>query len=307
MSDLDDIPSQPNPPLPSPSNLILPPKFFLPSGERVETRSSQYVQDVGTFLVTNAVQSGRGEYYGPMSADRLVDFALEFRDGTEYKPVPFEEMFQNRRREFWGVQDVSLPWALCHPRWYSDKSQWMGPQPGSSSNRLKFPPPEIITSLVDAYFTYSNIYYPVLHRPTFQRLLDQKLHQRDHEFGSVLLVVCAIAARFSDHPYVSDVPLESPNSRMACWLSQTREVMQRPFTSTATLFEVQYYCVSRLFVRELDPRAQVNSPSFLAAWYMLERMARNDEVDHSWDRPGACQKCWGKYHKDIRRQTYNRG
>jgi hypothetical protein len=128
----------------------------------------------------------------------------------------------------------------------------MGPLPGPSCH-LEFPSLDIIASLIDTYFTHSNIYFPVLHRPTFQRLLDQDLHQRDHEFGSLLLVVCAIGARFSNHPYVSDVPPEAPNSHIARWLSQTREVMKKPYTSTATLFEVQYYCVSRLSVVSKRP------------------------------------------------------
>lgn len=164
----------------------------------------------------------------------------------------------------------------------------MGLQPGPSSTRLEFPPPDIIASMVDSYFTHSNLYFPVLHRPTFQRLLDQNLHRRDYEFGSLLLVVCAIGARFSDHPYVSGIPHDSPDSCMARWLSQTRQVMRKPFTSTATLFEVQYYCVSRLAVRALGLGARADSPSFLAAWYLLERISRTNEVDHSWDRHGAC-------------------
>jgi len=140
----------------------------------------------------------------------------------------------------------------------------MGLQPGSPSSRLDFPPPDIIASLVDTYFTHSNIYYPVLHCPTFQRLLNQELHRHDHEFGSLLLVVCAIGARFSDHPYVSDVTAEGTNRCMTQWLSQTREVMKKPFTSTATLFEVQYYCVSRSSVRMLEPGVHVESLSFPA-------------------------------------------
>ena len=134
----------------------------------------------------------------------------------------------------------------------------MSPQPGPSSSCLEFPPADIIASLVDTYFSHSNIYYPVLHRPTFQRLLDQELHQRDHEFGSLLLVVCAIGARFTDHPYLSDVPPGAVNCRVAYWLSQTRRVMKNPFTSTATLFEVQYFCVSRFFVSVLVPELALN-------------------------------------------------
>ena len=144
----------------------------------------------------------------------------------------------------------------------SSWSQWTGPKPGPSSSRLEFPPPDVTASLVDSYFTHSNIYYPVLHRPTFQRFLDQELHQHDREFGCLLLVVCAIGTRFSHHPYVSDVTAEGTNYCMVQWLSRTREVMKKPFTSPATLFEVQYYYVSGLRVWISVPGAHVESLLF---------------------------------------------
>jgi len=146
---------------------------------------------------------------------------------------------------------------------HTDQLQWMHPRLAPSSRYLEFPPPEVVAFLVDVYFTHSNIYYPVLHPPTFRRLLDEGLHHRDGDFSGILLVVCAIGARFSNHPYLADATAESRNRRIAHWLSQTREVMKKPFTSTATLFEVQYYCVSGLPVGTLDSRARVESPSFL--------------------------------------------
>lgn len=248
---LDDAPSRTSPPPSGSGNLILPSRFFLPSGERVETRSSHGNQSSGVFPTANAAQNGRGEHYGSTSICGLAEFALEHRDGVECEPMPFEDRFPERRREFWQVHDVSL-FLSCNLRKQADFSQWLGPQASPSPSRLEFPPPDIITSLVDSYFAHSNIYYPVLHRPTFQRLLDQEYHRRDGEFGCVLLAVCAIGARFSDHPYVSGVTAEGTNYYMARWLSQTRKVMEKPFTSTATLFEVQHYCVSRLSVRILD-------------------------------------------------------
>jgi len=183
----------------------------------------------------------------------------------------------------------------------------MSPQPGPSSSLLDFPSEDIIVSLVDTYFTHSNILYPVLHRPTFQRLLDQGLHQRNHEFGSLLLVVCAIGARYTDHPYLSDVPPGAVNCRVAHWVAQTRRVMKNPFTSTATLFEVQYFCVSRLFVRALVPVAHVEIPSFTAARYKHGWISHTDEMGHSRDRREARRERRSESHEDIRRQAHNRG
>lgn len=249
---LDDAPSGPGLPPSGSGNLILPSRFFLPSGEHAGTHSSHGNKDYGVLPAANPVQNGRGEYYGSTSIYRLVEFALEYRDGAKCEPMNFEDRFPKRRREFWEVHDVSFL-SLCDPRRHADFSQRMGSQPDPSPSRLEFPPSDVINSLVGSYFAHSNIYYPVLHRPTFHRLLNQEFHQCSREFGCVLLVVCAIGARFSDHPYVSDVTAEGTNYCMVHWLSQTREVMEKPFTSTATLFEVQYYCVSRLSVSTYGP------------------------------------------------------
>jgi len=61
------------------------------------------------------MQSGRGEYHGSMSVYRLVEFALEYRDGTKCESMPFEDRFPNRRLEFWEIQDVSSHLTLRSP------------------------------------------------------------------------------------------------------------------------------------------------------------------------------------------------
>ena len=304
---LDDDRGGPSLPPPGPSNPILPSRFLLPSGERVDAHPYQGGKDAEVFPTVDTAQRERGEYHGSASVYGLVDSALEFRDGAKYRSTVFQERFPNRRREFWEVQYVSLPLVLCYPWRDAYQSQWMSPQPGPSSSCLEFPPADIIAPLVDTYFSHSNIYYPVLHRPTFQRLLGQELHQRDHEFGSLLLVVCAIGARFTDHPYLSDVPPGAVNCRVAYWLSQTRRAMRNSFTSTATLFEVQYFCVSRLLVRVPAPVARVDMPFFPAARHMHGWISRTNEVGHSRDRREACRERWSKSYEDIRKQTNDRG
>ena len=68
--------------------------------------------------------------------------------------------------------------------------------------RLVFPEPDLIDSLVDSYFAETNIYLPLLHRPTFENNIREGLHRRDADFGCVLLLVCALGARASDDPRV---------------------------------------------------------------------------------------------------------
>lgn len=53
-----------------------------------------------------------------------------------------------------------------------------------------------MSRLIDEYFNRVNMIYPLLHRPTFERGLRTSLHFRDEGFGSTVLLVCAIGARF---------------------------------------------------------------------------------------------------------------
>lgn len=48
-----------------------------------------------------------------------------------------------------------------------------------------------------------NIFFPLLHRPSFDKCIINKLHLREDGFASVLLLVCAIGSRFSDDTYTS--------------------------------------------------------------------------------------------------------
>ncbi|KAL0565454.1 Gypsy retrotransposon integrase-like protein 1, partial [Marasmius crinis-equi] len=65
-----------------------------------------------------------------------------------------------------------------------------------------FPEDDLLPELVNIYFREVNIYIPLLHRPTFDRLLAAGQHRRDELFGAILLLVCAIAARYTDDPRV---------------------------------------------------------------------------------------------------------
>lgn len=64
---------------------------------------------------------------------------------------------------------------------------------------------------MELYFTRFNILLPLLHRPTFEAQLAQKLHWRDPSFAAVVLLVCANGSRFSNDTrvmpyYADDVP-----------------------------------------------------------------------------------------------------
>ncbi|KAH9917922.1 fungal-specific transcription factor domain-containing protein, partial [Epithele typhae] len=72
-----------------------------------------------------------------------------------------------------------------------------------------FPPRDLINQLADAYWDNLEMYTPLLHRPTFDAYLDEGKHLTDRGFGSVVLLVCAIGARWVDDPRTVVGPLQS--------------------------------------------------------------------------------------------------
>ncbi|RPD52803.1 hypothetical protein L227DRAFT_439478 [Lentinus tigrinus ALCF2SS1-6] len=62
----------------------------------------------------------------------------------------------------------------------------------------ELPPPDLLHKLVDAYFDEFNIYFPLLHRPTFDRCIQEGLHVRDDGFCAIVLLVCANGSRWVD-------------------------------------------------------------------------------------------------------------
>ena len=75
-----------------------------------------------------------------------------------------------------------------------------------------FPPPDLLSKLVDAYFTHLNIYLPLLHRPSFEKCLREGLHLIQVTFGAIVLLVCANGARWVDDPRVVNNPEEDRKS-----------------------------------------------------------------------------------------------
>lgn len=76
---------------------------------------------------------------------------------------------------------------------------------------------------------------PVLHRPSFERDILLARHRRDIDFARLVLVVCAVGARFYDDErvYLRDEngKLEYPSAGW-CYFAQT---MSRPRLSVCSL------------------------------------------------------------------------
>ncbi|KAJ6459065.1 fungal-specific transcription factor domain-containing protein [Mycena sanguinolenta] len=170
---------------------------------------------------------GKDFFLGKSSSAMLFQKALELKDEYYTTASLQGAPYASRRPEFW----MPKPW-----------------EPGKPARpRYTFPPADLLSSLVELYFTHSAIYAPFLHRPSFFRSLEDNLHLRDEKFGAIVLCICAIGSRFSDDTRVFDAakPLECGWQ----WFNQvgTGAQMNGIFESPK-LFDIQRICLAIQFV-----------------------------------------------------------
>ncbi|KIJ51520.1 hypothetical protein M422DRAFT_244680 [Sphaerobolus stellatus SS14] len=119
-----------------------------------------------------------------------------------------------------------------------------------------FPPPDLMEELIPLYFHHNNLYLPLLHRPTFERQYRDGVHEREVGFACVLLLVCAVASRFSKDPRVLQQDLGAPGDQgkpplqTAGWKYFDQVQMQRKsLTAPATLCDLQQYALAGIFLQ----------------------------------------------------------
>ncbi|EEB93922.1 hypothetical protein MPER_07357, partial [Moniliophthora perniciosa FA553] len=113
----------------------------------------------------------------------------------------------------------------------------------TSHPEYQFPEDDLMKDLIDLYFTKMNILLPVLHRPTFERNIAEKLHLENGVFAGILLLVCANASRMSNDPRVL---LPAVDSWLSCgwkWFVQI-DLVGKKFLDVPTLYNLQNICGS---------------------------------------------------------------
>ncbi|KAK7064995.1 hypothetical protein R3P38DRAFT_3340106 [Favolaschia claudopus] len=95
---------------------------------------------------------------------------------------------------------------------------------------LEFPPDDLLHDLINIYFHQVNIYWPILHRPTFEKSLADGLHLQNPSFGAIVLAVCAVASRNSPDERVF-LPCE--HGKLSAGWKWFRQI-PRPFSRDAT-------------------------------------------------------------------------
>ncbi|KAJ7644387.1 fungal-specific transcription factor domain-containing protein [Roridomyces roridus] len=108
--------------------------------------------------------------------------------------------------------------------------------------RYHYPEPDLIDSLVKLYFENIHFFLPLLHRPSFERQVAERLHLSDSKFGATLLAVLGLASRYSDDPRV----LIDGNTLSSGWLFVVQvQTIQNFFEPT--VHDVQFYCLMTLY------------------------------------------------------------
>ncbi|KAJ3505766.1 hypothetical protein NLJ89_g7247 [Agrocybe chaxingu] len=171
-------------------------------------------------------------FFGKSSGAMLIHTALELKN--EYSGVESDSkmpVLGRQRAEFWTLR----PW----------ESRINAKKPAPVYH---FPEPDLAEHLIDLYFEFVNLYLPLLHRPTFEKSVQDGLQHTNQSFASVYLLVCAVGSRFSADPRVRLDGIESYHSCGWKWFDQV-QVVKKSLLSPPSLYDLQFYCLSVQFLQ----------------------------------------------------------
>ncbi|KAJ4001604.1 fungal-specific transcription factor domain-containing protein [Lentinula boryana] len=175
-------------------------------------------------LSLNTVQR---RFFGPSSAFMIMKNAHRVKEeALGYDIHPF------KRPQYWGMQ-----------AWERDSSERESPV-------YTFPEADLIFALVTLYFSEVNVFLPILHAPSFKQCIEQKLHLHDHNFGTTLLLVCAVASRYSNDSRV----FTDSSSQLSCgwhYFEQARmseSLGHHLLMVHNTVYELQFYCLATIYM-----------------------------------------------------------
>ncbi|KAI0260429.1 fungal-specific transcription factor domain-containing protein [Gloeopeniophorella convolvens] len=111
-----------------------------------------------------------------------------------------------------------------------------------------FPEPELMSDLIEIFFDRISHVMPLLHKPTFMRLFINQEHIRDDKFGTVVLLVCATASRFSQDPRIFlEEADHHPHSAGWKWFEQVT-LFSKMVVASPGLYDLQAIALSVLYL-----------------------------------------------------------
>ncbi|KAF8879184.1 fungal-specific transcription factor domain-containing protein [Mucidula mucida] len=173
-------------------------------------------------------------FFGKSCGLHLIPSVLQQKNqylGKEGSNPLLQAMSINKRDEFWDLNP-----------WYSFKVEDIIPE-------YSYPDDDLMTALVELYFQFQNCYLPLLHRPTFEKAIRDRLYWTDHRFGATVLLVCALGARNSEDPRVF---VDGRGEAGWKWFDQVsiyRTALQS--RELTTLYEFQMHSLSALYLEQV--------------------------------------------------------
>ncbi|KAF7378272.1 Zn(2)-C6 fungal-type domain-containing protein [Mycena sanguinolenta] len=189
--------------------------------------------DIGSKFEKLQVGSLENAFIGKSSGTFLINAALDLKPDANRK---------NAKETNNGTSGPGA-WASRRLRYWT----WKSPDNTMlKRSPFKFPSDTLMTELFELYFTRQNILLPLLHRPTFERSVAEKLHLRDDSFAGTVLLVCAIGSRWSVNPNMADAGLDCGRE----WFDQVELAGNSScLLGHATLYDVQRYCLAAQFLK----------------------------------------------------------
>jgi hypothetical protein len=183
---------------------------------------------------TSSTKQNEPRYHGLSSSAALSRDANMFRNGYHSNSVLSDVPTTHRRPEFWRPTAAEMRHLNQSP-WETEEGL-----------TLELPPDDLMLLLIDAFFEHP--FFPIIHRPMFNKQLKEGLHRRDGVFLRVVLLVCANGARWCDDPRVLDERWPVPLSAGYRWFRQL-EPGHQTFIKQISLHEAQLLVVSILCYR----------------------------------------------------------
>ncbi|KAF8526780.1 fungal-specific transcription factor domain-containing protein [Gautieria morchelliformis] len=155
--------------------------------------------------------------------------------------------------------------------------------------KFHFPPASLMSPLISIFFRCVQPFFPLVHQPTFEAAVMEGRHEGEAPFGAVVMLVCAVASRWSDDRRV--LPRESLEEGRAdeqSWVSagwdfyaQVHQRYRKNILQPTTVYDLQLMALGCIYLQ--------GTSNSSAAWQMagLGLRLALEAGAHSRKRPGS--------------------
>ncbi|KAF9482141.1 hypothetical protein BDN70DRAFT_853837 [Pholiota conissans] len=180
------------------------------------------------------------------SMNQLSIANMEHRYFGQASAFMFLKQTSTVKSEITGAPDKLDPKTFRRPL-YWDIRPWELNLATSNEPVYVYPAEDLLKTLVLIYFEKVNLIYPILHEPTFRKMLSEKQHLWDTSFGMTVLLVCANASRYSSDPRAMLPGDGSGLSSGWHWFSQV-PIHRNPLFYKSTIYDLQYFVLASLYL-----------------------------------------------------------